>query len=387
MQNFEFQNATKLVFGRNAEEEAGACSKEFGTRVLLHYGGGSIKRSGLYDRVLASLKAEGLEVLELGGVAANPLLSKVEEGIALCKKEKIDFILAVGGGSVIDSAKGIAAGAMLDEPIWDYYIEGKPVSKALPIGVVLTIPAAGSESSNGSVITHDETQYKRYISYPVLKAKFALMNPELTFTLSPYQTACGCADIFAHLLERYFAPEDHVELTDRYIESTMKVVLGNLPVVLEQPENYDARAELMFAGTLAHNGLLNCGRTGDWGSHDIEHELSGLYNIAHGAGLSIIFPAWMKYMVKEAPEKFAQFARRVFGIDDAGSNEEIAHKGIAKLEDFFRSVGLPVRFSEADLPADQLELMAEKAVFNRGTVGNLKPLGKEDIVAIYKLAL
>lgn len=388
MQNFTFQNATKIIFGRGTEILAGAEIKGRGKKVLLHYGSGSIKKSGLYDKVVKSLEQAGLEYIELGGVKPNPRLSLVREGIRLCRENKVDYILAVGGGSTIDSAKGIAAGFYYQGDVWDLYIRKGEASRALPVGVVLTIPAAGSESSGASVVTNEDGWYKRDIGYGFLRPEFAVLNPELCFTLPAYQVACGAADIMAHIMERYFTNTPNVDLTDRLCEATLSTVIKNIPKVLQKPDDYDAWAEVMWAGTVAHNDLLGTGREEDWASHGIEHEISGMYDIAHGAGLAIVFPAWMKYVYKHDLNRFLQFATRVWKVEmDFSDPEKTALEGISRMEAFFKRIGLPVRFSDAGLDYKGFEEMADKAAGNGAhTLGNFVKLGKEDIVNIYKLA-
>ena len=287
MLNFEFYNPARILFGKGMEEQVGKRMAALGRRVLLVYGGGSIKRSGLYDTVLARLADAGVEVTELAGVQPNPRLGLVREGIRLCRENRLDAVLAVGGGSVIDTAKTVALGACADGDVWDFFERLVPVEKALPVGVVLTIPAAGSESSDSCVITKEEGLLKRSCAGEALIPRFAILNPAFTCTLPPYQTACGATDILAHLMERYFTRVDHVDLTDRLLEATMRTVINYTPLALERPDDYHIRAELMWAGTVAHNNLLDTGRIGDWASHQIEHELSALYDIAHGAGLAI----------------------------------------------------------------------------------------------------
>ncbi|NLK87191.1 MAG: iron-containing alcohol dehydrogenase [Clostridiaceae bacterium] len=386
MNNFTFQNTTKIIFGKGTENTVGEETAKYSKKVLLHYGGGSIKKTGLYDRVTKSLKDAGVEYVELGGVKPNPRLSLIYEGIELCRNNGIDFILAVGGGSVIDSAKGIAAGMCYEGDVWDLYLRKGTAAKALPVGVVLTIPAAGSESSGSSVVTKEEGQLKRDIGYDFLRPRFSILNPEVCFTLPSYQTACGAADIMAHIMERYFTNTPNVELTDRLSEATMTTMINNVPAALAAPNDYNAFAEIMWAGTFAHNDLLGTGREQDWSSHKIEHELSGIYDIAHGAGLAIIFPAWMKYVYKVNVNRFVQFAVRVWKVEqDFSDPEKTALEGIAKLEDFFRSLGLPTRLADAGITEDRFEEMAEKCV-GSGTIGGLKKLDKNDIVNIYRLA-
>lgn len=388
MINFTFQNATKIIFGKGKEDVVGSEIKQLGKKVLLHYGGGSIKQSGLYDKAIQSLKEAEVEVVELGGVKPNPRLSLVQEGIKICKEENIEAILAVGGGSVIDSAKAIAAGALYDGDVWDFYTGVATISKALPIGVILTIPAAGSESSAGTVITNEDGWYKRSAGGgAALRPKFAVLNPELTYTLPSYQTACGIVDMFAHILERYFTKVQNVDVTDRMAEGVMKAIIDNAHKVLGNPRDYDGRAEIMWAGTLAHNDILSTGKIGDWGSHNIEHELSGIYDIAHGAGLAIVFPAWMKYVYKEDISRFAQYANRVWNVDINPFNmEETVLEGIRRTEEFFKSLEMPVRLDDANIPADRIEEMAEKAT-EKGPLGQFLPLYKEDVSAILHLAV
>lgn len=388
MLNFSFKNHTEIIFGKDVEERVGSLVKPIAQKVLLHYGGGSIKESGLYDRVIQSLKAANIDFVELGNVVANPRISKVREGITLCRKENVDFILAVGGGSVIDSAKGIAAGFYYEGDVWDLYSQKGSFEKCLPIGVVLTIPAAGSESSGGSVVTNEDGWWKRDIGHDNLRPVFALLNPELTYTLPAYQTGCGASDMLAHVLERYFTNTKHVDLTDRLSEAIMKTIVTQAPILMDQPKNYDARAEIMWAGTLAHNDLVGTGRQADWASHNIEHELSGIYDIAHGAGLSIIFPAWMKYVYKTDVPRFAQYANRVFDIEiNTMDLDATALKGIKATEDFFKTLNMPIRLSEAGITDNRFEEMANKATHNNtSTLGAFVKLTKGDIVAIYKLA-
>ncbi|OAS89536.1 MULTISPECIES: iron-containing alcohol dehydrogenase [Metabacillus] len=386
MQDFVFHNSTKLIFGKDKEQLVGQESVSYSKKLLLHYGGGSIKNSGLYDKVVSSLREQNIEIFELGGVKPNPRVSLVREGVAICKENDIDFILAVGGGSVIDSAKAIAAGAHYDGDVWDFF-EGKSTIEAcLPIGVVLTIPAAGSESSSGTVITNEDGWYKRSTGHITMRPQFAILNPELTYTLPSYQTACGITDMMAHILERYFTNEKNVEVTDRLCEATLKTIINNAHIVIEEPTNYAARAEIMWSGTIAHNDSLGVGRIGDWASHDIEHELSGIYDIAHGAGLAIIFPAWMKYVYKHDINRFVQFANRVWDIEiDLNNLEKTALAGIKKTEQFFSSIGMPITLKEVNIDSDHFEEMAKKGTENR-PLGNFVKLNEEDVLNIYHLA-
>lgn len=387
MLNFEYYTPTKLVFGRGTQDGVGELVRSFGgSRVLLHYGGGSAKKSGAYDQVKNALSAAGLEVIELGGVKPNPRVSLVREGIRLCRERKVDFILALGGGSVIDSAKGIAAGVYYDGDVWDFYMKRAQVGEAIPIGVVLTIPAAGSETSAGSVVTNEDGHYKRDCMGVNLIPRFAVLNPEYCFTLPDYQVGAGVSDILAHVMERYFTNTAHVDLTDRLCESTMRTVMLHAGRVLEDKRDYDAWAEIMWAGTIAHCNLLGTGREQDWASHNIEHELSAQYDIAHGAGLAIIFPAWMKYVNACNRGRFVQFAVRVMGVDLSFTDPEaIVNEGIRRLEAFSRSIGMPVRLSEAGIGEEHFAQMAEKACLF-GPLGNFKKLNQDDIVRIYELA-
>lgn len=387
MENFEFYSPTRIIFGRGTEEKVGELTKEYGTKVLLHYGGGSIKKYGLYDKVVKSLQDAGVDFIELGGVQPNPRLGLVKEGIKICRENDIDFILAVGGGSVIDSAKAISLGVPYEGDVWDFFMGKALPDKNLPVGVVLTIPAAGSESSNSVVITKEEGLLKRSCNNDINRPVFAIMNPELTFTLPPYQTASGVVDMMAHIMERYFTHQTDVDLTDGLCESMLKTIMKNALIVMEEPDNYDARAELMWAGTLAHNGLVGTGRIGDWASHAIEHELSAMYDVAHGAGLAVVFPAWMKYVYKHNVNRFAQFAVNVFNVDyDFANPERTALEGIRRLMDFFRRIGMPTNLEELGIPDDRLEEMASKCKRpNNGRLGYFVPLTEEDILEILKL--
>lgn len=388
MNNFTYSMPTKLIFGKDTQYEVGKLCAMHSKKVLLHYGSGSIKRSGLYDTVVKSLNENNVDFVELDGVVPNPRLSLVKKGIEICRKENIDFIIAVGGGSVIDSAKAIACGVLYDGDVWDLFMPAKIMpTSAIGIGVVLTIPAAGSETSPNSVITNEEGNFKRGIGGECLIPKFAIMNPELTFTLPANQTANGVSDIFAHLCERYFTNTKDVDYSDRLIEASFRTLIYNAPIAIANPNDYAARAEIMWCGTLAHNGLFDRGRIGDWGSHNIEHELSAMYDIAHGAGLSIVFPAWMKYVYKHDVGRFVQFATRVFDVDIAFTDlEAVALEGIRRLENFFKSIGLPTRLSDLNIDASKLEVMAKMAA-DRGQFGQFVPLGEQETLDIYKLAL
>jgi len=392
MQNFEYCNKTKIIFGKGTENQIGSETAKYAKRVLLHHSGGSTVRSGLIGSVKESLKASGIEFAELTGVLPNPRLSLVREGIEIVKKEKLEFVLAVGGGSAIDSAKAIAAGAVNDGDVWDFFDRKKSTDKALPIGTILTIPAAGSESSISCVITNEEGPWKRGMNFPCLRPVFSIMNPELTYSLPPYQTACGVTDMMAHIMERYFTKTPNVELTDELCEGALRTIIRNARKIFSGGENnYDARAEIMWAGALAHNGLLDTGRMGDWASHGLDHELSAIFDIAHGAGLAIMFPAWMRYNLKEdtaqeAAIRFARFAAKVWGVDGAYYDlEQAAMEGIFRMENFFRSIGMPIRFADANIDSSRIPEMAKRAV-HFGPIGNFRKIEEKDAQAIYKLA-
>ncbi len=389
MENFNFYSPIRIIFGKSAEGRVGKETIKYGSKVLLHYGGGSIKKTGLYDRVIESLKKENIEIVELGGVKPNPRLGMVREGIELCRNEKIEFILAVGGGSTIDSAKTIAAGTPYKGDVWDFFPGNNSVIKeAIPIGVVLTIPAAGSEVSSDMVITNEDGWYKKAgIGSDHLFPKFSILNPEITYTLSAKNTVIGISDIMAHVYERYFTLTQNTDLTDRLAEATLKTVINNARRVVHDLEDYDSRAEIMWSGSIAHNDLLETGKISDWASHIIEHELSAIYDIPHGEGLAIIFPAWMKYVYKTNIERFAQFAERVWDVDVCLDNlERTALEGISRMEDFYRKIGLPVRLNEIGIGDDRFEEMVSKCSEN-GTIGNFKKLDKNDILEIFKLSM
>lgn len=393
MDNFTFSSPTKIMFGKGMEAHVGKEIAACGKRILLHFGGSSAEKSGLLDRVRSSLRDAGVTVFELGGVKPNPRLDLVREGIQLCRSQKIEAILAVGGGSVIDSAKAIGAGFYYNGDVWDFYEYTASPSQTLPLGVVLTIPAAGSESSTSTVISNPELGLKRGMGTELLRPVFAIMNPELTFSLPAYQTVCGAADIMAHVMERYFTNTTHVELTDRLCEAVLRTVISSVPRILENPHDYDSRAEIMWAGSIAHNDLVGTGRQGCWGSHGIEHELSALYDVAHGAGLAVVFPAWMKYVYKHDVARFARFATEVWGVEPSWFNpEQTAREGIRRLEDFFVSVGLPVRLSQLHIPEgtsierDIPEMAAKAVLKGGGYTGNFVRLDARAVEAILNLA-
>lgn len=391
MENFTFYAPTYFVFGQDTENDTGKYVKRFGGhKVLIHYGGGSVIRSGLMDRVKKSLEAENLPYIELGGVRPNPRSGLVYEGIELCRKENVDFILAVGGGSTIDSAKAIAAGVPYDGDFWDYY-QGKPVDEALSIGTVLTISAAGSEGSPDSVITKEEGMFKRGATGEALRPKFTILNPALTQTLPAYQTACGITDIMAHLYERYLTNTTEVEVTDRMIEALLLTMIHEGPRVIADPNNYQARANIMWAGMMAHNNSCGVGRTQDWTSHDIEHELSALYDCAHGAGLAVVMPAVFTYNMNHDVMRFAQAAVRVWGCQmDFSHPENTAREGIEALRKFLISIGMPKNFAELGAREEDIEKLAHTACYGNGgngVMGGFVPLHQQDVEAIYRLML
>lgn len=387
MNNFIWYNPTKIIFGKNSHLQVGETTAQYGKKILLHYGGKSIKATGTYNAVVKSLKEAGVEFVELGGVQPNPRLSLVHKGIELCRKENVDFILAVGGGSVIDSAKAIGMGVYYDGDVWDFYSTEKRPERTLPIGTVLTIPAAGSESSNGSVITNEELCDKRDCCSDILYPVFSILNPELCYTLPKKQILAGGTDILAHVMERYFVPNDNTDLSDGLCEETMKSLIMHLPKVVKNTNDYDAWAELMWTGNVAHNGLIGKGREEDWASHAIEHEISAVYDIAHGAGLAIVFPAWMKYVYKQKPKRFVQFAEKVWGIQTDGmSEDEVCLSGIATLEKFFNNLGLETHLQNIGIDSSHFEEIAAKAC-RRGKPGSLKSLDENDIIKILNLAL
>ncbi|MBO7450536.1 MAG: iron-containing alcohol dehydrogenase [Clostridiales bacterium] len=388
MDNFTFYSPTKFVFGKGTESQAGALVKEFGgSKVLIHYGGGSVVRSGLLDRVKASLDKEGIPYVELGGVKPNPRSGLVYEGIDLCRANGVDFVLAVGGGSSIDSAKAIAAGVIYDGDFWDFYM-GKPITKALPIGTVLTIAAAGSEGSGDSVITKEEGMYKRGAGGEGIRPKFSILNPELTTTLPPYQTACGVTDIMAHLYERYLTNTKDVEVTDRLIEALLITMKNEAPKVIKDPKDYEARANIMWAGMMAHNNSCGVGRSQDWNSHNIEHELSALYDCAHGAGLAVTMPAVFRYVLKHDVDRFAQAAVRVWDCTlDANDPEKTALEGIQKFQDFLISIGMPSTLEQLGGKEDDIPVLVKTLCYGDGRTGSISgfvTLSEEDCTNIYR---
>jgi len=391
MDNFTFYAPTYFAFGKDTEQDTGKYVKRFGgSKVLVHFGGGSVVRSGLLDRVKQSLEKEGIAYVELGGVKPNPRSGLVYEGIDLCRKEGVDFVLAVGGGSTIDSAKAIAAGVVYDGDFWDFY-QGKLVTEALPIGTVLTIAAAGSEGSPDSVITYEDGMFKRGATGEGLRPKFTILNPALTQTLPPYQTACGVTDIMAHLYERYLTNTTDVECTDRVIEALMLTMINEAPKVMADPNDYQARANILWAGMMAHNNCCGVGRTQDWASHDIEHELSAIYDCAHGAGLAVVMPAVFTYNMQHNVMRFAQAAVRVWGCQmDFEHPERTAKAGIEALRRFLISIGMPKNFAELGAKEEDIERMAHCACHGdarQGTIGGFVALNQQDVENIYRLML
>ena len=392
MFDFKYFTPTKVIFGKNTETKVADLIREFGgTKILIHYGSGSVVRSGLLKRVTDILDASGISYVTLGGAVPNPHLSLVYEGIELCKKENVDFILAVGGGSAIDSAKAIGYGVANSGDVWDFYDKKRQATGCLPIGVILTIAATGSEMSDSSVITKEDGLIKRGYSSDFGRARFAIMNPELTMTLPDYQTACGCTDIMMHTMERYFTNGGNMEITDALAEGLLRTVKKNALILCKDPQNYDARAEVMWAGSLAHNGLTGCGSDGgDWMTHKLEHELGGLYDVAHGAGLAAIWGSWARYVYKDCLNRFKKFAINVMDVEDKGTDEEIALKGIEAVEDFYRSINMPTNLRELGVnpTEDELILMAKKcAIGVGGQMGSAKVLDEEAMLSIYRASL
>lgn len=391
MLDFQYYSPTRVVFGRNAVKELGNLLKaQDRKKVLLHYGGGSVKKDGVFDAVVEQLKSAEIDYVELGGVAPNPKIDLIREGVKLCKTQGVDFILAVGGGSVIDSAKAIALGAKIDFDVWRLYETKERIEGALPVGSVLTIAAAGSELSDGTVVTNPEGGLKRDYGADYLRPVFAIMNPEYTFTVSKYQTACGTVDILMHTFERYFTHTPDVDLTDELAEGLCRAVIRAGTKAVKNGSDYEARATLMWAGSISHNDLTGLGRRGDWATHQIEHELSGQYDrVSHGAGLAAIFPAWCRYVWREEPARFVRFAQKIWGVNTEGmTQEEAVFAGIECCENYFRALGMPVRLSEMEIDDTHLHDMAVKGTyFGKRTLGSFKVLGEADIEAIYRIAL
>ncbi|OPZ78047.1 MAG: NADH-dependent butanol dehydrogenase A [Alphaproteobacteria bacterium ADurb.Bin438] len=387
MENFELCLPTKMIFGKGEENKVGEHIKPYADKILLHFGGGSVKRSGLYERVINSLKEAGIEIFELGGVKANPTLPLVYEGIKICRENDIKFILAVGGGSVIDSAKAIGVGTLYDGDVWDFFARKAVPTKSLQIATILTIPAAGSEGSANSVITNEETKVKTGIKCQASRPVFSILNPELCFTLPREQMAYGVCDMICHIHERYFTNSLHTDVTDGLCEATLKTIIRNAKILVKDYRNYNAWAEIMWSGTIAHNGMLGVGRVEDWASHMIEHQLSAFYNIAHGEGLAIINPAWMRYVFKDNIKMFVQYAINVHGVDSSLRDEEaLALEGIRRYEKFLNEIGLKTKLNEIGIKDEDFEEMSKKAT-SFGEIGNFKKLNADDVKEIYKLAL
>ncbi|WP_282141341.1 iron-containing alcohol dehydrogenase [Cytobacillus oceanisediminis] len=387
MQNFTFYNPTKLIFGKDQLSQLQTEILQYGKKVLVVYGGGSIKRNGLYDKVKEQLHEIGAEVFELSGVEPNPRISTVRKGVEICKTEGIDFLLAVGGGSVIDCTKAIAAGAKYDGDAWDLVIKKAFAAKALPFGTVLTLAATGSEMNAGSVITNWETNEKYGWGSPVTFPKFSILDPVNTFTVPRNQTVYGIVDMMSHVLEHYFHLEENTDFQDRMCESLLITIMEAAPKLLEDLESYEHRASILYSGTMALNGILNMGYRGDWATHNIEHAVSAVYDIPHGGGLAILFPNWMKHNLNVKPERFKQLAIRVFNVDPAGkTDEETALEGIEKLREFWNSIGAPSRLADYNIDDSKIELMADKATVN-GEFGNFAKLNHDDVVSIYRASL
>ena len=388
MDNFQFYSPTEFIFGKETEAQAGEMVKKYGgKKVLLHYGGKSAANSGLLDKVKEALEDSKIEYVELGGVKPNPRDTLIYRGIDICRKEGVDFILSVGGGSCIDSAKAIALGVPYDGDFWDFYGSGKVVQKALPIGTILTIAAAGSEGSGASVVTKEDGWLKRDVSSDLLRPKFSILNPELTCSLPPYQTACGATDIMAHVFERYFTNTKEVEITDRLCEAVLMTMIKETPRVIADPGNYEARANIMWAGTVAHNDIVGVGRSQDWNSHAIEHELSALYDVAHGAGLAVIMPAWMEFVYKHDIMRFAQAAVRIWGCEMNFINPELtALEGIQCFRSFLSYIGMPINFEELGAREEDIPKLVEKMGIGNGRTGGFVQLSSNDIIEIYRIA-
>lgn len=389
MNNFTFYSPTEFVFGKDTEKKTGELIKKYhGTKALIVYGGGSVIRSGLLQRIKDLLDKAGIIHVELGGIQPNPTDPKVYEGIELGRHEQVDFLLPVGGGSVIDTAKAIAAGIPYEGDFWDFYIGHAVPQEALRIGVVLTIPAAGSEGSGNSVITKLDGLKKLSLRTPeLLRPAFAVMNPELTYTLPAWQTACGITDMMAHIMERYFTNTEDTEVPDRMCEGTLKAIIHEAARVMNNPSDYGARANLMWAGMIAHNGTCGVGCEEDWSSHFLEHEVSALYNVTHGAGLAVIFPAWLTYMADHHAKKTAQYAVRVWDVPESGDLRTMSLEGISRLKSFLHSIGMPVTFKELGIEHPDIDLLVKKFHENKGErVGNYFPLDSKASRKIYEIA-
>lgn len=381
MENFIFQNPTKIIFGKNIYKDVGKIVKKYGEKILLHYEGGGelIRKIGIYQQIVDSLDREGIEYLELGGVIPNPDISLVYEGIDICKSEKIDFILAIGGGSVIDSAKAISLGTVNDVDVWDFFTKDIIPTKTLGVGVILTIPGSGSEMSESIILSNEKFKMKRVCDSEINFPKFSMLNPEVCYTIPKYLLGCGITDILSHLMERYFSKSKNTELSDALLEAAMRVVVKFGEKIINGSKEYNDYAQIMWAATIAHNGMISCGRVADWASHRIEHEISAIYNITHGEGMAIVFLAWIKYMKNEKSKRLEEFFKNVFlskNIED----------GIEQLKYFFEKLGMKTSLKEKGIDEEKFEIMAEKALFGSETIGRFKALSKEDIINILKLA-
>lgn len=387
MNNFVFYSPTEFVFGRDTENQVGGLARKYGaSKVMIVYGGGSVVRSGLLDRVRRSLTEAGITFCEMGGVQPNPTDDKVYEGIEMARREEVDLMLPVGGGSTIDTAKSIAAGALYEGDFYDFYLGKAKIERAIKVAVVLTIPAAGSEGSGNAVITKVATKQKLGMGSPFLRPVFSIMNPELTFTLPAFQTACGIADMMAHIMERYFTNTPDVEISDRLCEGTLTAIIKEAYKLKQNPHDYAARANIMWSGTVAHNGTCGVGREEDWSSHALEHEISAIYDVAHGAGLAVVFPAWLTFMAEHHPEKVAQFAHRVFEIPEEEDLEAMALSAVSRLKHFFRYIGLPVTFAELGIQEPDIDAMLVSLRRNKGEVlGCYVPLTMDDCREIYEM--
>lgn len=388
MENFNFKNSTRLIFGKGTHEEAGKYIKNYSKKILLHYeGDGSlIKKLGIYDKVVKSLEDNGIEYVVFGGVVPNPRLSLVYEGIEICRKNNIDFILAVGGGSVIDSAKAISLGAVYEGDVWDFFTGKSQPEASLNVGVVLTIPGSGSEMSESSIISDEKTSMKCVCDTEKNFPVFSILDPQVCFTIPPYLMGCGITDIMSHLMERYFSQTSDTQLSDALLEAAMKIVVEFGPKVIKEPRDYNNCAQIMWAATIAHNGMIATGRAADWASHRIEHEISAIYDITHGAGMAIVFPAWMEYVKDENIERFSKFAIKVFGVKADEDKEKTALRGIIELKKFFKHLKMKTSLGEAEIGEENFEVMAEKALAGNRTLGRFKKLTKEDIVNILKMS-
>ena len=387
MLDFTYFTPTKIYFGKDKHKEIGKIIRQFGyTKIMMQYGKNSIKKSGLYDEVINSLRKENITVIECGGVEPNPKLSFVRDAVKIAKKENVEMILAVGGGSVLDSSKSTALGATSENDVWDIQMGEVSATSALPVGCILTHSAAGSEMSASTVITNSETNTKKGLTTNLVRCKFSILNPELTYSVSKYQTACGIVDMLAHTMERYFTTAEPVELTDRIAEGIMKTIISNGKIVMDNPTDYEARANLMWASSLSHNGLTGCGREAGFTVHPIEHAISGIYDqVAHGAGLAVLYPAWAKFIYKYAPQRFARFARIVWDIKD-DNDMSASVKGINAMEDYFAQIGMPVKLSELDVNKESIETLASHCTLKDTIkIGSYIPLGKKEIAEILEL--